>query len=433
MSPKPSSEPGVVVIGAGQAGVHVADALREGGYHGAVTIVGDEPGVPYERPPLSKGFLVGTTAPESLRLRDPEHFMKRRIKLRIGVAARRVDTVGRTVALADGMRLGYDHLVLATGAAPRGLPIPGSDLTGVCCLRTVADARWLRERMRSARSVVIVGGGFIGMEIAATTRGRGPHTTVLEAADRPLERALSPTMARHLVEAHRRSGVDVRLGERVTGLVGERGHVTGVVGASGHTYPADLVVVAIGVSPRAELAEAAGVRVADGILVDGSLRTTVPEIFAVGDCARHPNVHAGAMVRIESVQNATDQARHVADTILGTVDEPYARLPWFWSHQGELRLQIAGLRGPDEYDVVLGAPESGRFSVCGYRDGRLVAVETLNRPADHQAARRLLQAGVSPDPALLSDHAFDLKDFAKREVPSADRVPRPLPTREEHS
>lgn len=412
MCPRPRSER-VVVIGAGHAGVQVADALRAGGHDGPLTLVGDEPALPYQRPPLSKEHLGSTAAP--LPLRGERFFSDHGIDLRAGATATAIDRASRAVRLDDGDPLPYDVLVLATGAANRTPAVPGAGLAGIHALRTLADAEALRAELRRARSLLVVGAGFVGLEVAAAARAYGLPVTVLEAADRPLGRALSPAMAGHVADAHRRLGTTLRLGEAVAAFTGSAGRVTGAVSSAGGEYHADLVLVGIGVVPRTALAAEAGLPVADGIVVDENLRTADPAIYAVGDCANHPSVHTGTRIRLESVQNATDQGRHVAAAILGRGGR-YAELPWFWSNQGALRLQIAGVRLPGDENIVCGDPATGRFSVCCFRDGRLVAVESLNRPADHIAARRLLAAGHGPEPEQLGDPAFSLKDFARRLV-----------------
>jgi 3-phenylpropionate/trans-cinnamate dioxygenase ferredoxin reductase component len=415
MCPRARSEhvvaAGVVVVGAGHAGVQVADALRAGGYDGALTLVGDEPALPYQRPPLSKEHLALTETP-ALPLRSERFFRDNRIDLRTGVGVTALDRASRTVLLADGITLQYSALVLATGAVNRWPAVPGADLLGIHGLRTLDDAQAVRAKLHRACSVLVVGAGFIGLEFAAAARKHGLPVTVLEAADRPMGRALSPAMADHVAEAHRRMGTNLRFGEAVAAFTGRRGRVTGAVSTTGVAYGADLVLVGIGVVPRTELAAAAGLSVSDGVVVDQNLRTDDPAIYAVGDCASHPNVHAGRRVRLESVQNATDQGRHVAHAILGG-DATYAELPWFWSHQGELKLQIAGVRMLGDESVVCGDHASGRFSVCSFRRGRLVAVESVNKPADHTAARRVLAEGRSPQPEQVADPAFSLKEFSR--------------------
>jgi 3-phenylpropionate/trans-cinnamate dioxygenase ferredoxin reductase component len=405
----------VVVVGAGHAGVQVADALRAGGYDGALTLVGDEPVLPYQRPPLSKEHLAPAGAPGPLPLRGERFFRDNRIELRTGVRVTALDRASRTVLLDGGATLRYSVLVLATGAANRWPAVPGADLSGIHGLRTLADAEAVRTQLHRARSVLVVGAGFIGLELAAAARKHGLPVTVLEAADRPMGRALSPAMADHVADAHRRMGTVLRLGEAVAAFSGERGRVAGAVSTTGAVYRADLVVVGIGVVPRTELAAAAGLPVADGVVVDEHLRTADPAIYAVGDCANHPDVHAGTRIRLESVQNATDHGRHVAAAILGDTGA-YAGLPWFWSNQGALKLQIAGVRLPGDETVVCGDPATGRFSVCCFRRGRLAAVESVDKPADHIAARRVLAAGHSPEPEQVADPAFSLKSFAMQPV-----------------
>lgn len=425
MSPPPRSDviaaQRVVIIGAGHGGVEVVDALRLGGHTGPITLVGDEAALPYQRPPLSKEHLTAAH-PEPLPLRGERFFTEHHVDLRTGITATSIDRRSRAVSLSDGGELPYDALVLACGATNRVLPVPGSNLAGIHALRTLTDAEALRAAMTSSRSALVVGAGFIGLEYAAAARQHGLAVTVLEAAPRPLSRALSPQMADHIADAHRRTGTDLRVSEGLARFVGKDGRVTGAVSTTGARYEADQVLVGIGVAPRVELAAQAGLAVEDGIVVDSNLRTSDPAVYAVGDCANHPDVRTGTRLRLESVQNATDQARHVATAILSTDgDAPggYADLPWFWSYQGDLRLQIAGLRLPDDRSLLLGDPAAGRFSVCCFREGRLVAVESLNRPADHMAARRLIANGRSPDPEQLSDPGFTLKAFNRTFAPTS--------------
>ena len=394
----------VVVVGAGHAGVQVADSLRTRGFRGEVTILGEETSLPYQRPPLSKDYLAEGTTPAPLPLRGERFFAENRIALRTGVQAIAVDRARRTVSLDDGQVLPYTALVLATGSRTRPLPVPGGELAGVHELRTLTDAENLRRALTAARSVVVVGAGFIGLEFAAAARKRGVDVTVLEAADRPMGRALSPVMSDHFIGAHRHMGTDLRLGESLAALTGRDGSVAAAVGASGTEYAADLVLFGVGVLPHDDLARTAGLAVDNGIVVDEHLRTADTAVYAVGDCTRG---------RLESVQNATDQARHVAEMILGG-SSAYSALPWFWSNQGPLRLQIAGVGRPGDTTIVCGDVTGGRFSILCFRDGRLRAVESLNRPADHIAARRLLAAGHGPTPEQAADPTFSLKDHAKQ-------------------
>ncbi|MGO4192566.1 NAD(P)/FAD-dependent oxidoreductase [Arthrobacter sp. YAF17] len=397
----------VVIVGNGQAGIQLVESLRAEGYTGPITVIGEEEHLPYQRPPLSKDFMATGHEPQPLPLRAERFFAENDVDSRLGASVTAVDRESRTVTLAGGSRLGYSTLVLATGAANRTLDIPGSQLGGIHGLRTLSDARTIHASLNRATSVVVIGAGFIGMEFAAAARQRGLDVTVLEFADRPMARALTPTMSNYFAQAHQRNGVTMRFGEGIAAFAGRDGQVSGAVSTSGQTYPADLVLVGIGVVPRTELATAAGLAVDNGIVVDAGMRTSDPAIFALGDCASFP-ARAGARIRLESTQNATDQARHTARSILGKA-ERYASLPWFWSQQGPLKLQIAGLSRPGDQTVLRGDPAANRFSVFCYRDGDLAAVESVNSPGDHMAARRLLAQGRSVSPAEAADQAFDVK------------------------
>lgn len=408
------SGPGVLIVGIGQAGFQLAASLREGGYDGRILLVGEEPELPYQRPPLSKAYLMGKANAAQLHFRAEAFCAENRLELRTGTRAVRIEREARRVLLATGEALPYEHLVLATGARNRALPVPGAALDGVMQLRTLADAEALRRRLEPGRRAVVVGAGFIGLEFAAVAAARGVEVTVVEALDRPMVRAVSPLVAGHFRAVHERAGVRFAFGAAVAGITGENGRATGVETTDGTRFPADLVLVCIGVVPDAELAAEAGLAVADGIVVDALLQTGDPAISAIGDCARFPCRFAdGALLRLESVQNAVDQARCVAARLLGR-PAPYGSLPWFWSDQGALKLQIAGLSVPHDRAVVRGDPAAGQgFSVFCFRDGRLVGVESVNRPLDHVLARRILErggAGLTPEQA--ADPAFDLKAFA---------------------
>ncbi|MBD8042728.1 FAD-dependent oxidoreductase [Arthrobacter sp. Sa2BUA2] len=408
----------VVIIGGGQAGLQVADSLRGGGYTGTVTIVADEPGLPYQRPPLSKDYLAAGADPAPLPLRAASFFPEKDIALLDGISAVSVDRAARTVALSDGSVLPYEHLVFATGAANRVLGCDGAELPGVHGLKTLGDAEALHAALPATRDVVVVGAGFIGLEFAAAARARGCSVTVLEFAARPMGRALSPAMSDWFTAAHAELGVRLQLGEGIAHFeAGPDGRVMTAVSTTGARYPADLVVAGIGVVPNDSLAAAAGLETANGIVVDEALRTSDPAILAVGDCASFPSVHAGARNRLESVQNATDQGRHAAQTILGA-PAAYTELPWFWSTQGSLRLQIAGLSTPGDTTVLNGDPAAGKFSILCFRDGRLAAVESVNSPGDHLGARKLLAAGRGPSPEEAAAPGFSLKAYARQAAPS---------------
>ena len=402
----------VLVLGTGQAGFQVAASLREEKFDGRVVLVGDEPGLPYQRPPLSKAYLTGKADADAVRLRPDRFFAEHRLELRAGERAARIDRAGRRVVLASGEALPYDHLVLALGARNRALPVPGAELDGVVQLRTLGDAEGLRRRLETTREAVVVGAGFIGLEFAAVAAARGVAVTVVEAADRPMARSLSVAMSAFFRGAHERQGVRFVFGASVVRVLGGDGggRATGVETADGRRFPGDLVLVGIGVVPNAELAADAGLAVADGIVVDERLGTSDPAISAIGDCARHPcRFAAGAgPVRIESVQNAVDQARCVAARLAGRT-APYGAVPWFWSDQGASKLQIAGMAAPHDRAVVRGDPAGGAFSVFCFREGGLAGVESVNRPLDHVLARKLLANGADLAPEQAADPGFDLK------------------------
>src|SRR5271170_7815920 len=382
------SQHSTVIVGSGHAGVQVAASLREEGWDGAIVLLSDEADPPYQRPPLSKAFLKGQMDLAGLPLRAEKFFIDHRIDLRLGVKAERIDRAARRVELSSGASAPYDHLILATGARQRPLRAPGVDLEGVFSLRAIRDAQAIRETLGAGRRIVVVGAGFIGLEIAATALGLGGEVTVVEIADRPLGRAVSTEMSSFFLSAHKAFGAKFHLG------VG----ITTIHGASGR-------------APAVELAREAGLACANGIVVDAFLATSDPTISAIGDCAQFPSASLDAPVRLESVQNATDQARSLARRLTGK-PAPYDALPWFWSDQGDLKLQIAGLsHGVDRW-VVRGDPATRAFATFGFRDGRLAAVETVNRAGEHMAARRLIGARVSLTPEQAADLSVDLRKLA---------------------
>lgn len=399
----------VVIVGAGQGGYQMAASLREEKFAGRIVLVGEEPGLPYGRPPLSKAYLTGKADEATLRLRSEAFFAEHAIELRPGARAGSLDREGRAVVLEGGARLAYDHLVLALGARNRVLPIPGHELDGVFQLRTLADASAVKARLAGLRHVAVVGAGFIGLEFAAVARSLGIEVTVLEATARPMARALSLPMSDFFREAHERAGIAFAFGAVAMRITGEGGRATGIETADGRHVPADLVLVGIGVVPNVELAASADLPVENGIRVDAGLLTEDPAISAIGDCAAYPSAFAGgAMIRLESVQNAVDQARCVAARLVGR-PEPYRAVPWFWSDQGPLKLQIAGLPVAHADAVPRGDPAAGAFSVFCYDGDALVCVESVNRPADHMIARRLISKGLGITRAEAADPGLDLK------------------------
>lgn len=403
----------VVIVGAGHAGLQTADSLRSGGYTGSITILEGEQGLPYQRPPLSKDYLAPTGNPAPLPLRPASFYSDRDIDLRAGVAATEIRRDAKTVALSDGTVLDYGHLVLATGARNRELSCVGVNLGGVHYLKTLQDAQLLHGALPKARNVVVVGAGFIGLEFAAAARAHGCAVTVLEFAPRPMGRALSPTTAEWFTAVHQDNGIQLRLSEGIGHFEGgPDGRVSSAVSTAGNEYPADLVVVGIGVVPNEDIAARAGLTTGNGVLVDSALRTSDPAILAIGDCASFPSIHAGTVCRLESVQNAAGHGRHAAQTILGASND-YTETPWFWSTQGSLRLQMVGMASADDETLVIGDPGAASFSVLCYRRGRLVAVESVNAPSDHMAARKLLAAGAGPSIAEAAAAGFSLKAYAR--------------------
>ncbi|WP_179273594.1 MULTISPECIES: NAD(P)/FAD-dependent oxidoreductase [unclassified Rhodococcus (in: high G+C Gram-positive bacteria)] len=392
----------VVIVGSGQSGTTVATTLRDRGFTGAVTIVGTEVHLPYERPPLSKQFLTAETDTTNLDLRPATYYEDRDIELVLGHTVISIDLGAHTAALDDGRALGYTTLVLATGTRPVIPEVAGTDLAGVHVLRTVDDAAALREQLASSRHVTTVGGGFIGLELSAAAQKKGIESCVLDIADRVLQRAVSPITSDYLADWHRERGTSVRLGTGMIEIVGTKGRVEAVRTTAGEHIRTDTVVLAVGVRANTELAERAGLVTRNGVVVDEYLRTSDPSVFAVGDCANFPDNVSGLPIRIESVQAATDHARAVALQIIGDQVGPYASVPWFWSNQGSMKLQIAGYTQCSDTDVVRGDPKQGKFSVFRFLDGHLRAVESINRPADHVTARRLLALGDSPTPESIT-------------------------------
>jgi 3-phenylpropionate/trans-cinnamate dioxygenase ferredoxin reductase subunit len=402
-------EQSCLVVGGGLAGATAAFALRSGGFEGRITVVCEEPHQPYSKPELSKGVLRGEMPDQKIRVRPEQWYDKEDITLVLGRPARRLDTAARQVELTDGERLRYDSLLLATGGRPRLLP-RSEGIPGVLALRTLDDAHALRDRLGPGRSLLVVGGGFIGAEVAASARALGTEVTVLEAEAAPLSRVLPPLLSDTYVRLHREHGVRLLLGTGVQHLEAGGDGVL-AVDSRGGRHRADTVVVAIGITPNTALAEAAGLHVDNGIVVDEYCRTSVPDIYAAGDVANHPNLLLGRRVRIEHWQNAQHQGAAAARTILGQ-RHAFAEVPWVWSDQYDVNLQIAGVPHPDDEVVVRGDPDGRDFSAFLLRQGVLTAVIGVNRADDVRAGRRLIADGCVPDRELLRDGTSDLAALA---------------------
>lgn len=376
----------VIVVGAGQAAAQLGLSLRQGKFTGPILVFGDEPYPPYQRPPLSKTFLAERAEPDSVFLRPASFWHEQGVTLELGVPVTGVDAGRRRITLRDGREVDYGSLVFATGTRARTLPLPGLDLPGVFSVRRIDDVRALRPALDAAQRIVIVGGGYIGLEVTGVMRKEGREVVVLEAEDRVMKRVAGETISAFFDQFHRQHGVDIRLGARLAAIEGN-GRVTGVRLADGEHLPADLVLVAAGARANDELAVGTGLACEDGILVDERARTGAPNVYAMGDCARLPSRRYCRRIRLECVQNAIDQAKAVASGILGNPVH-YDPVPWFWSDQHDAKMQSAGLiEGHDAVSVV-GDPANAKFSVEYRRDGRLIGVEAINDGRAYMAARR---------------------------------------------
>jgi 3-phenylpropionate/trans-cinnamate dioxygenase ferredoxin reductase subunit len=399
----------LVIVGASYAGVQLAASARELGFDGRIVLLGDEPDAPYQRPPLSKGFLTGSYAESRLPLRSQAFFDEARIEWMPSTRATYIDRRQREIELQDGSRIAYDHLALTTGARVRKLDCPGAALDVVHYLRDLRDARRLAQAARTARRAVVIGGGYIGLEAAASLRQQGVEVSVVETEARLLARVASPWMSDFMMQVHVDHGVAFEFGRKVV----TRGGVC-VELDDGARLPCDIVVVGIGVIPNTELAADCGLQVAGGILVDESARTSDASIVAAGDCASfvpHWAPPGTRACRIESVQNANDMAKTAAASVLGR-PEAYRAVPWFWSDQYDLKLQMAGVNAGFTDYAMHGIVEDRKFSLFYFRDAQLIAVDSINRPQDHMLARKLLANGSSVTPEDVRDPAFDLKRLA---------------------
>jgi 3-phenylpropionate/trans-cinnamate dioxygenase ferredoxin reductase component len=400
----------IVIIGAGEAGGQTAISLRQGGFSGRIIVVGDERYVPYERPPLSKAFLAGESELERMYMRAAEFYPQNQIELRLETTVASIDRATQKVALTSGEQLNYDKLVLATGGRVRKLTCPGAGLKGVNYLRTIDDVLGYRDALVAGARIVIVGGGYIGLEVAAVAIKRGCAVTVLETLPRVLSRVVPEQMSAFYTDVHTQAGVKIVTNAAVTSFEGST-HVERVVCSDGQAYPADLVIVGIGILPNVELAQAAGLTCDNGIVVDGYAQTSDPDIYAAGDCTNHPNAILGQRLRLESVPNALAQGKAAALHMLGK-GEVYAEVPWFWSDQHDLKLQMTGLSEPGDTIVIRGSIPDRKFSACYLRDGVFVACHAVNMAKDFLQSKKLIAAKAKPDPAKLADASIALKDLA---------------------
>lgn len=411
---------GTVIIGAGQAGAQLAFSLREEGYADSITLIGDEPYLPYHRPPLSKEYMSGSVTADGLAIRSVQYYKDHRIDLILGFSVVSIDRKNKKILLDDGRHLGYHNLVLATGARNRELPFEGDKPSNVFYLRNRDEAAELSQALELRKKILVIGAGFIGLEFASVAAESGAEVIVLERGERIMQRAVSEEISTYLQELHEASGVRILRESSCEELIhDDSGEVT-AARIDGTQIDVDAVLVGIGVLANLELTEAAGLEVNNGILVDAELRTSDPCVFAIGDCARYPRADIQELARVESVQNASDQARFLARKLCGGTDI-YNEVAWFWSNQAGVKLQIAGLAKPTDSAVVLGDPDTGRFSICRFRDGVLSAVESINNAGDHLASRRILASEAAISEAELTSENFSLKQAAKdlHKIPAA--------------
>lgn len=399
---------GMVIIGAGHAAGQAAASLRQEKYEGPITIIGDEPHVPYQRPPLSKHYLAGEQTLDRVYLRPAKFYEDKDIDLRLGLRATSIDRQEKTVALNDGGSVKYDKLLLATGSRARQLNIEGSDLAGIHYLRTIADVDAIRAEMAPGRNLVIVGGGYIGLEVASVGVEAGMNVHVLEMEERILQRVTTPEMSAYYHQLHTGRGVNLHTSTGVTGFAGSDGKVTEVLCGDDASFDADLVIVGIGIIPNVEIAEEAGLTCDNGVVVDEHCRTSDPDIYAAGDCTNHPNPLLDRRLRLESVPNAMEQARVCASNMLGG-DKTYASIPWFWSDQYELKLQMVGFSADGDQQVVRGDMAANQFAVFYLKDGKVVAADAVNSAKEFMVCKQLI--GKPVDPAVLADAESDLKSL----------------------
>jgi len=402
----------VLIVGGGHGGAQAAMALRQQQFEGSIAIVGEEPELPYERPPLSKEYLAGEKPWERMPFRTREAWVERRVELQLGRRVVSVDPGAHRVRTADGAEIGYGSLIWSTGGHPRRLTCEGHDLAGVHTVRCRADVDQMMRELPDVRETVVIGGGYIGLEAASVLTKLGKKVTILEAMDRLLARVAGEPLSRFFEAEHRAHGVDVRLGVTAEAVVGKDGHAAGVRLPDGSVVPAQMVIVGIGIIPAVEPLLAAGAEGGNGVRVDGQCRTSLPDVFAIGDCAEHRSPFAGGdWVRLESVQNAHDQAAVAAKAVMGGTDT-YAAVPWFWSNQYDLRLQTVGLSRDHDAVVQRGDRASRSFSLVYLRDGVVIALDCVNAVRDYAQGRALVAGHVRAAPEQLADPSVPLKSLA---------------------
>ncbi len=396
----------MVILGAGHAAGQAAASLRQGGYEGEIVIIGDEPHIPYQRPPLSKAYLSGEVELDRVHLRPEKFYQDKNITLKLNVAASAIDAAAKTVSTDGGETISYEKLLIATGGRPRKLGIPGSDLAGIHYLRTIADVDGIRNEMAADSRMVIVGGGYIGLEVASVAVKAGLEVHILEMEERILQRVTTPEMSAYYQDLHESRGVHIHTGTGVTGFSGD-GQVQAVQ-CGDQEFPADIVIVGIGIIPNVEIAEAAGIQCDNGIVVDEGCRTSAADVFAAGDCTNHPNPLLNRRLRLESVPNAMEQARVAAANMCGA-DKTYASIPWFWSDQYELKLQMVGFSSDGDTQVLRGSKADNQFAVFYLKDGAVVAADAVNSPKEFMICKQLI--GTPVDEKRLADPETDLKEL----------------------
>lgn len=408
-----SASADIVIVGTGHGAAQAAIALRQQGHEGSIMMIGREANPPYERPPLSKEYLAGDKTFERIMIRPQKFWADKNVELRLGSGVASIDWMRHCVTLSDGAQVRYDKLIWSGGADPRRLGIPGANLNGIFYVRDRRDADGMMAALEGgAKRAVVIGGGYIGLEAAAVLRKLECNVTVVEMQDRLLARVAGPAISEFYAEEHKRQGVDIRLSQGVSELVGEDGQVTGVLLDNGETLPCDMVIVGIGIVPAVAPLIAAGAAGSNGVDVDVFCRTTLDDIFAIGDCAAHANPYAAsAVIRLESVQNANDMANTVARAIMGD-KQPYHALPWFWSNQYDLKLQTAGLNTGYDDTVLRGDPEARKFTVVYMKEGRPIAFDCVGTMKDYVQGRKLLESEPGKiDPALLADTEVPIKEM----------------------